>query len=87
MLNITTETGRTAEEKPRPGKGEKAKRSLKKYLLEKMQVWINSLLEAEREEFSKHLNKVFYAANEAAARTAFFALKDRWGKLFPTAIG
>jgi putative transposase len=42
---------------------------------------------AEREEFSKDLNKVFYAANEAAARTAFFAAKDRWGKLFPTAVG
>jgi putative transposase len=42
---------------------------------------------AEREEFSKDLNKIFYAANEAAARTAFFALKDRWGKLFPTAVG
>lgn len=51
MLNITTETGRTAEEKQKPGKGEKAKRSLKRYLLEKMQVWINSLLEAERDEF------------------------------------
>jgi len=42
---------------------------------------------AEREEFSKDLNKVFYAANEAAARTAFFAVKDRWGKLFPSAVG
>lgn len=51
MLNITTETGRAAEEKQNPGKGGKPKRSLKKYLLEKMQVWINSLLEAERDEF------------------------------------
>lgn len=51
MLNITTETGRTAEKKPKPGKGEKPKRSLKQYLLEKMQIWINSLLEAERDEF------------------------------------
>jgi putative transposase len=42
---------------------------------------------AEREEFSKDLNRVFYAANEAAARTAFFAVKDRWGKLFPSAVG
>ncbi|MDE3178353.1 MAG: IS256 family transposase [Acidobacteriota bacterium] len=41
----------------------------------------------EREEFSKDLNKVFYAANEAAARTAFFAVKDRWGNLFPSAVG
>lgn len=32
---------------------------------------------AEREEFSKNLNQTFYAANEAVARTAFFALKDR----------
>ena len=32
------------------------------------------------------LNKVFYAANEAA-RTTFFAVKDRWEKLFPSAVG
>jgi hypothetical protein len=51
VLNITTETGRAAEEKQKPGKGEKQKRSLKKYLLEKMRIWINSLLEAERDEF------------------------------------
>lgn len=42
---------------------------------------------AEREEFSKDLHRVFYAAHEAAARTAFFAVKDRWGKLFPSAVG
>jgi putative transposase len=42
---------------------------------------------AEREQFSKDLNQVFYAANEAAARTAFFAAKVRWGKLFPSAVG
>ncbi|MGH9325264.1 MAG: IS256 family transposase, partial [Terriglobia bacterium] len=41
---------------------------------------------AEREEFSKDLNKIFYAVNEAAARAAFFAVKDRWGKLFPSAV-
>ncbi|MGH9405608.1 MAG: Rid family hydrolase [Terriglobia bacterium] len=51
MLNISTETGRTTEENEKPGKSEKQKRSLKGYLLEKMQVWINSLLEAERDEF------------------------------------
>jgi putative transposase len=51
VLNITTETGRTTEEKPKPGKDERQKRSLKRYLLEKMQVWINGLLEAERDEF------------------------------------
>jgi len=41
---------------------------------------------AEREVFSKDLNKVFYAPNEAAARSAFFALKDRWGRMFPSAV-
>jgi putative transposase len=40
----------------------------------------------ERDEFSKDLNRVFYAANEAAARAAFFEVKDRWGKLFPSAM-
>lgn len=42
---------------------------------------------AEREEFSKDVNKIFYASQEAAARTAFFALRDRWGRLFPSAVG
>jgi len=42
---------------------------------------------AEREEFSKDLNQVFYAVNEAAARTAFFVVKDRWDRLFPSAVG
>jgi putative transposase len=51
VLNITTETSRTAEQKEEPGKGEKQRRSLKRYLLEKMRTWINSLLEAERDEF------------------------------------
>ena len=51
MLNITTQTSRTAEQKEEPGKGEKQRRSLKRYLLEKMRTWINSLLEAERDEF------------------------------------
>ena len=31
--------------------GEREKKSLKKYLLEKVQTWINALLEAERDEF------------------------------------
>jgi putative transposase len=48
MLNISTEAG--AEDLRKPLKGEK-KKSLKKFLLEKMQIWINSLLEAERDEF------------------------------------
>lgn len=36
--------------------------------------------------FSKDLNEIFYAPNESAARTAFFALKDRWARLFPSAV-
>jgi putative transposase len=40
----------------------------------------------EREMFSKDLNGIFYAPNESAARTAFFALKDRWARLFPSAV-
>lgn len=48
MLNITTETGKNAEEN---GKGGKPKRSLIKDLLEKMQIWINGSPEAERDEF------------------------------------
>jgi transposase-like protein len=51
VLDISTEACRTSEQKPESRKDEKAKRSLKKYLLEKMQAWINSLLEAERDEF------------------------------------
>ncbi len=47
-MNLSTEGKAekkgTEEAKPR-------KRSLKRYLLEKMQVWINGLLEAERDEF------------------------------------
>lgn len=40
----------------------------------------------ERELFSQELNRVFYAPNESAARAAFFVLKDRWGRLFPSAV-
>jgi putative transposase len=40
----------------------------------------------ERELFSQELNRVFYAPNESAARAAFFALKDQWGRLFPSAV-
>ena len=40
----------------------------------------------EREEFSKDLNRVFYTPNEAAARAAFFEVKDRWGEMFPLAV-
>ena len=48
MLNITWEE--VADNKKgllQPGQ----KRSLKRYLLEKVQQWMNSLLEAERDEF------------------------------------
>jgi hypothetical protein len=48
MLNITTKP--QSEDLRKPVKAEK-KRSLKRFLLEKMQSWINSLLEAERDEF------------------------------------
>lgn len=41
MLNIVIETGKDCRRKAEAGKGEKAKRSLKRYLLEKVQVWIN----------------------------------------------
>ena len=41
---------------------------------------------AERERFSKDLNKLVYAPHQAAARSAFLALKDRWGRRFPTAV-
>jgi putative transposase len=40
----------------------------------------------EREQFSKDLNKVFYAASESAARVAFFSLKESWQRLFPSAV-
>ena len=40
----------------------------------------------EREVFSQDLNGIFYAPNESTARTAFFALKDRWAQLFPSAV-
>jgi putative transposase len=40
----------------------------------------------EREAFSKDVNKIFYASSESAARVAFFALKEQWGRSFPTAV-
>jgi putative transposase len=40
----------------------------------------------ERDLFSKHLNGIFYAPTESAARTAFFALKQAWGRSFPSAV-
>ncbi len=42
---------------------------------------------AEREEFSKDVNKIFYAPNESAARNSFHELKAKWGRLFPSAVG
>lgn len=40
----------------------------------------------EREQFSKDVNKIFYASSESSARVSFFALKEQWGRLFPTAV-
>jgi transposase-like protein len=40
----------------------------------------------EREAFSKDVNKIFYASSQSAARVAFFALKEQWGRQFPTAV-
>jgi putative transposase len=40
----------------------------------------------ERELFSKDLNAIFYAPTQSAARTAFFAVKQQWGRLFPSAV-
>jgi putative transposase len=42
---------------------------------------------AEREEFSKDVNKIFYAPNESAARNSFHELQAKWGRLFPSAVG
>lgn len=48
MLNISTEpTQPKAEAETVPPK----KSSLKRYVLEKLRTWVNSLLEAERDEF------------------------------------
>ena len=48
MLNITTEPVSCEE----PGKeAAEKKRSLKQYVVEKLRKWVNSLLEAERDEF------------------------------------
>ena len=48
MLNITTEPTRpNAQAETAPPK----KASLKRYVLEKLRTWVNSLLEAERDEF------------------------------------
>jgi putative transposase len=41
---------------------------------------------SEREAFSKDVNRVFYAPNESQARLAFHELKDRWDRLFPSAV-
>ncbi len=91
-MNLNTEEKRenNGSAKERPGK-----RSLKWYLLEKMQVWINGLLEAERDEFlgrgrhalldAKHDN---YRNGYRPRRINFFGLgtlelrvpRDRKGK-------
>lgn len=48
MLNITTEPTRP---NPEAETAAPKKVSLKRYVLEKLRTWVNSLLEAEREEF------------------------------------
>ena len=48
MLNITTESVRSEADGPRSAE---KKSSLKQYVLEKLRTWVNSLLEAERDEF------------------------------------
>jgi transposase-like protein len=50
MLDITIEVESPQAHLKKPA-GKKDKRSLKQYLLEKMQIWINGMLEAERDEF------------------------------------
>ena len=50
MLNINIEV-ESAQAHLRKGAGKKEKKSLKQYLLEKMRTWIDSVLEAERDEF------------------------------------
>ena len=40
----------------------------------------------EREEFSKDLNKIFYASRESQARAAFHECKAKWGESFPSAV-
>ena len=48
MLNITTEIKSAKGQK---GEITRKKQSLKRYVLEKLRCWINSLLEGERDEF------------------------------------
>jgi hypothetical protein len=50
MLNLNIEV-ESPKGHLRKRSAKKEKQSLKKYLLEKMQQWINFLLEAERDEF------------------------------------
>src|SRR5207247_839410 len=50
MLNINIEV-EGAQAHLRKGAGKREKKSLKQYLLEKMRTWIDSVLEAERDEF------------------------------------
>jgi hypothetical protein len=40
----------------------------------------------ELELFSRDVNRIFSAASESAARAASFALKNRWSRLFPSAV-
>lgn len=50
MPAITTETGRNSQESGNAAKGQNQKRSLKRYLPDRMQIWINILLESQRDE-------------------------------------
>ena len=48
MLNISTEP---TQANPEADHAAPRKASLKRYVLEKLRIWVNSLLEAERDEF------------------------------------
>jgi transposase-like protein len=41
----------------------------------------------DRAAFRAGLDRVFYAPNEARARTAFVALKGQWGRAYASAVG
>ena len=55
--------------------GEREKKSLKRYLLEKVQTWINALLEAERDEFLRRIEAEFGQRRFTNAADAFDTVK------------
>jgi hypothetical protein len=69
VLNITTEPTRPDPEAER---AVAKKASLKRYVLEKLRSWVNSLLEAERDEFlgrgSRQLSEWLPAAQDQLFR-------------------